>query len=79
MTCAAAVRTLALMECRALIRQHGFEAREVFPPAPGAEAAVAPAWALYEVRKVAWLNENPDASPEDSEAAMRAIAREVGI
>ena len=78
MTCPTAARTLALMECRALVRQHQLEVRDVFPPAPATGHAIAPAWALYEVRKVAWLAEHPGASPEDVQQALHQIADEVG-
>jgi len=37
-----------------------------------------PNFARYEAKKAAWVKANPDATPAEYEAAMRAIARECG-
>jgi len=37
-----------------------------------------PDFAMYEAKKAGWVKANPDATPPEYEAAMRAIARECG-
>lgn len=37
------------------------------------------AYAAYEQQKAAWLRANPEATPEQIEAAFIKIARELGI
>ena len=36
-------------------------------------------WQAYEAAKRAWIEANPDATPEQYEAAMRAIAERHGV
>lgn len=36
-------------------------------------------WAAYEAAKRAWVEANPNAAPEQYEAAMRAIAKRYGV
>ena len=36
-------------------------------------------WAAYEAAKRAWVAAHPDATPEQYEAAMRALAEEMGV
>jgi hypothetical protein len=36
-------------------------------------------WQAYEAAKRAWIAANPDATPEQYDAAMRAIADRLGI
>jgi hypothetical protein len=36
-------------------------------------------WREYERRKAAWVAAHPCATPEEYEAAMREIARELGL
>lgn len=36
-------------------------------------------WETYESAKRAWVRDHPDASEEEYHAAMREIAREVGV
>lgn len=36
-------------------------------------------WQAYEAAKRAWIAAHPDATPEQYDAAMRAIARRYGV
>lgn len=36
-------------------------------------------WQAYEAAKRAWVAAHPDATPEQYEAAMRALAEEMGV
>ena len=36
-------------------------------------------WQAYEAAKRAWIEEHPGATPEQYEAAMRAIAKRYGV
>lgn len=36
-------------------------------------------WHEYERRKADWIARHPDATPEEYEAAIRKIVREVGV
>jgi hypothetical protein len=47
-------------------------------PLEAREAGMNP-YLEYERRKAEWVRKNPDASPEEYQAAMTAIARRVGI
>ena len=36
-------------------------------------------WAIYEQRKHAWVMAHPDATPQEYEETMRAIAKALGL
>lgn len=36
-------------------------------------------WQAYEAAKRAWIDAHPDATPEQYDAAMRAIAKRMGV
>lgn len=42
-------------------------------------AELASRYHAYEARKASWAARNPSATPSEYEAAMRRIAREVGV